>query len=144
MRAARPGEAAELTGLVLRSKAHWGYDAAFMERVRDGLTLGDEHLPHTVVAELGGRAAGVATLAGEPPDAVLDFLFVDPWAIGGGVGRALLLDALDRARLGGFSRLLVDSDPQAEEFYLRMGAVRIGERVSPSSGRALPLLAYSL
>ncbi len=30
VRPARSGEAVSLTALCLRSKAHWGYDAAFM------------------------------------------------------------------------------------------------------------------
>ena len=30
IRAARPEEAADLSALALASKAHWGYDAAFM------------------------------------------------------------------------------------------------------------------
>ncbi len=144
LRPARPGEAAELTELVLRSKAHWGYDAEFLARVRPALTLAEDHLPTTMVAEYDGRAAGVATIIGEPPEGELDLLFVDPWAIGKGVGKALFLDAADRARALRFTRLLIESDPYAEAFYLRMGAVRIGERVSPATGRSLPLLAISI
>ncbi|GIH09747.1 N-acetyltransferase [Rhizocola hellebori] len=144
LRAARPGEAAELTELVMRSKAHWGYDEEFLDRVRPALTVGDHQLPTTVVAEYDGREAGVATLIGEPPEGELDLLFVDPWAIGLGIGKALFLDSLDRARLRGFTRLLIESDPYAEEFYLHMGAVRIGETVSSATGRSLPLLAYEV
>ena len=32
LRPARPGEAAALSDLALRSKAHWGYDQAFLDR----------------------------------------------------------------------------------------------------------------
>jgi GNAT superfamily N-acetyltransferase len=111
-----------------------------MRRVRPALVIDDSQLPATVVAEYDGRPAGVATLAGQPPEGELDLLFVDPWAIGLGVGKALYLDALERARALGFGRLLIEADPFAEDFYLRMGAVRIGERVSGATGRALPLL----
>ncbi len=144
LRAARPGEAAELTDLVMRSKAHWGYDAEFLDRVRPALIVDDRQLPATVVAEYDGRSAGVATLIGEPPEGELDLLFVDPWAIGKGVGKALFLDALERARELGFKRLLIESDPYAEAFYLHMGAERIGERVSSATGRSLPLLVYAI
>jgi hypothetical protein len=42
VRPARPGEAAGLTGLCLRSKAHWGYDAAFMRLCVPSLTVKEE------------------------------------------------------------------------------------------------------
>jgi N-acetylglutamate synthase-like GNAT family acetyltransferase len=144
LRAARAGEAGELTELVMRSKAHWGYDAEFMQRVRPALTIEESQLPATVVAEIDGRSAGVATLDGQPPEGELDLLFVEPWAIGRGVGAALYLDAIEQARKLGFARLLIESDPCAEAFYLRMGAVRIGERVSSATGRSLPLLVQDI
>jgi hypothetical protein len=71
IRPARAGEADALTALALRSKAHWGYDAAFMEVVRPILTI--------------------------------------------------------------------EGEPNAEGFYRAIGAVRVGERRSPS-GRTLALL----
>lgn len=39
IRDARPDEAGELTELALRSKAHWGYDEAFMASCREELTV---------------------------------------------------------------------------------------------------------
>src|SRR5262245_55055595 len=96
LRPAIPGEAAELTELILRSKAYWGYDEEFMARCRPALTLRPEDVEphHATVAELGGRIAGVVTIAGTPPEGEIDLLFVDPWAIGTGVGRALYQHAL--------------------------------------------------
>jgi hypothetical protein len=35
---------------------------------------------------------------------------------------------------------VIESDPFAEPFYMAAGAVRIGERRSAATGRALPLL----
>ncbi|WP_245601760.1 GNAT family N-acetyltransferase [Hamadaea tsunoensis] len=144
LRAARSGEAAELTELVLRSKAHWGYDQAFLDRVRPELTVRPDQIASTVVAERDGRPAGLVTLLGTPPEGHVDLLFVDPWAIGTGVGRRLFEDAAYRARAAGFVSLLIEADPQAEEFYLHLGAVRIGESISSSSGRSLPLLRLTL
>jgi N-acetylglutamate synthase-like GNAT family acetyltransferase len=146
IRAGRPEEAAELTELVMRSKAHWGYSEEFMTRVRSELTLHPEQVaPHrTLVSEVDGRAAGVATVAGSPPHGELDLLFVDPWAMGRGVGRELLLAAAENARAEGFTELDIVSDPGAESFYLKMGATRVGESVSSSTGRSLPLLRYAL
>ena len=67
-------------------------------------------------------------------------LFVDPAAIGTGVGRALLIDALTVARTAGLDALLIESDPDAEPFYRSHGAEPAGTRTSVSTGRELPLL----
>ncbi len=103
-----------------------------------------ERLRVTVV-ERAGRVAGFCALAGDPPDADLSFLFVDPEFIGTGVGRALLGHCLGVAAELGFETIRIDSDPFAEPFYLAMGAVRIGEAPSQSiSGRTLPVLCLEV
>jgi len=61
IRPARSDELADLTELCLRSKAVWGYDAAFLEACRAELTLGANDLTatHVAVAESGGTVVGV-------------------------------------------------------------------------------------
>ncbi|MCM1967933.1 GNAT family N-acetyltransferase [Streptomyces sp. G1] len=137
LRAARAGEAAELTRLVMRSKAHWGYGAEFLAACAPELRIGpgDEVRRRIVVAEGAAGAAGsrsgegpavvlgLASLDGEPPFGRLGLLFVEPAAIGAGVGRLLYRDVLRRAAGLGFRRLLIDADPHAAGFYRAMGAV---------------------
>ncbi|WP_405662396.1 GNAT family N-acetyltransferase [Streptomyces sp. NBC_01166] len=147
LRPGRPGEAAALTGLALRSKAHWGYDEAFMAACRDELTVrpGDTAGGRVVVAEEDGRVLGFTTLAGEPPEGALTMMFVEPDTIGRGVGRLLFGHTMAHARRLGFVRLTIDADPNAEPFYTAMGAVRIGATPSGSiPGRELPLLELAL
>ncbi|WP_239516199.1 GNAT family N-acetyltransferase [Streptomyces sp. ICC4] len=131
LRTALPAEAEALTGLVMRSKAHWGYDAGFLAACAPELRIapGDEARRRIVVAEGGagadGRGApvlGLASLDGEPPLGRLGLLFVEPAAIGRGVGRLLYRDVLRRAAGLGFRRLLIDSDPHAAGFYRAVGA----------------------
>jgi GNAT superfamily N-acetyltransferase len=148
IRQAWPGEAGELSALALRSKGYWGYDEAFLAACREELSLADDGLAErrAVVAEgEDGGLLGLATLEGEPPHGELGMLFVDPPAIGRGVGRALFRQVAETARATGFQRLSIDADPNAEPFYLAMGAVRVGEVPSGSvPGRLLPLLEYRL
>jgi predicted N-acetyltransferase YhbS len=146
IRDARPDEAAELTELALRSKAYWGYGEEFLDRARPELTVTAEQVAAhpTVVAELDGRVAGMVRLTGTPPAAELDMLFVEPWAIGSGVGRALFSHAATLARLAGHTTMRIQADPGAEPFYRRMGALPAGEAISPSTGRSLPVLRYEL
>lgn len=143
IRPARPGEAALLSDLALRSKGHWGYDAAFLESCRAELTLSEAELAvrRTCVAEVDGAVVGFGTLEGAPPVGEIGMLFVDPDAIGQGMGRALLAHLVDLAAAAGFARLRIEADPYAEEFYLAQGAVRVGGIASGSvPGRVLPLL----
>ena len=147
VRAARADEAPELSGLALRSKAHWGYEAEFMAACRDELTLPAAEIAarRTTVAEIDGRVAGVATLDGDAPSGALGMLFVDPVFIGQGVGRTLFRHMVATAAGHGFTTLTVDADPNAEAFYLAMGAVRIGGTPSGSiPGRILPLLTVTI
>lgn len=151
LRPARAGEAEWLTGLVMRSKAHWGYDAEFLAACAPELRVGagDPARRRIVVAEDGtggtcetygicgtcgtcgedaGRGGpavlGLASLDGEPPLGRLGLLFVEPAAIGRGTGRLLYRDVLRRAAGLGFRRLVIDADPHAAGFYRAMGAVR--------------------
>ena len=147
IRPVRAGEAAALTELALRSKAHWGYSAEFMAAARSSLTQTEAVLAAQpcFVAEEAGRLVGYYRLSGEPPEGWLEDLFVEPSHIGSGVGRRLWEHALGTARDLGFQALRLESDPNAEGFYLARGAVRIGEVESGvEAGRILPLLRVDL
>ncbi|MEV0411249.1 GNAT family N-acetyltransferase [Streptomyces sp. NPDC050448] len=138
LRAAGAGEAEVLTGLVLRSKAYWGYEAEFLASCAHELRIraGEVAARRIVVAEdaPGGRVLGLASLEGEPPVARLGLLFVEPEAIGRGVGRRLYRDVLGRAAELGFRRLLIDADPHAAGFYRAMGALTSPEPRRPDDG----------
>ncbi|MCX5277164.1 GNAT family N-acetyltransferase [Streptomyces virginiae] len=141
VRAARPAEAEDLTGLVMRSKAHWGYDAAFLAACAPELRIraGDVTARRVVVAENGrGEVVGVASLEGTPPRAELGLLFVEPSAVGQGVGRLLYRDVLRRAVELGVRRLVIDSDPHATGFYRAMGAVPVAEPAASAASPAAP------
>jgi GNAT superfamily N-acetyltransferase len=148
IRRANPAEAAVLSALALRSKAHWGYDADFLEASRDDLTLSPDEVATSTVFIYDGEAGPAGfyrLLPGDGNEAVLDDLFVEPAAMGQGVGRALWQHAVATATALGFAEIVFQSDPHAEGFYLAMGAVRAG--LSESTvipGRMLPLMRYPL
>ncbi|MGN0063985.1 MAG: GNAT family N-acetyltransferase [Nocardioides sp.] len=146
IRPARADEHAAVSALALASKGHWGYSAEFLEACRVELTYDAETCAsgRMWVAEADDALAGFVLLEGEPPAGELAALFVDPAAIGTGVGGLLLRHALHEAAVRGFTRLSLDADPGAEAFYLHHGAVRTGESPSGSvPGRVLPRLEIS-
>jgi GNAT superfamily N-acetyltransferase len=147
IRSARAAEAGILSDLALRSKAHWGYDAEFLEACRAELTVAPDDVARrrTAVADEDGRVLGFTTLEREPPTGVLGMMFVEPRAIGRGIGRLLFAHTAARGRELGFARLTIDADPHAESFYRAMGAVRAGSVPSGSvAGRVLPRMVVTL
>ena len=145
IRRAHPGEADALTDLAIRSKAHWGYGEEFMASAGSELIFHESDLERMffLVVEREGVPVGFAALDLDAPEPLLDALFVEPEWIGSGLGGALLAAACTVARKRGVAALDIVSDPNAEPFYRRHGAERIGERRSESTGRMLPLLRIS-
>ena len=147
IRRARPEEARGLSDVALRSKAHWGYDPGFLERAERELTVRaiDLALGRTFVAERDGAVVGFYGLEYEAPELGLAYMFAEPRHIGSGVGAALMAHATAEAKRHGATTLRIESDPNAEAFYLRMGAKRVGEVPSGTEpGRLLPLLQLVL
>lgn len=145
--AARAGEAQALTDLALASKRHWGYDEEFMARCRSELTLSERDLEtkRVGVARGGGDPLGFYLLTSiEEPTCELDMLFVEPSAIGTGVGEALICDALEVARAHGCTHVRVVSDPFAASFYEHVGATLMGSTRTESTGRTLPVYEFTL
>jgi GNAT superfamily N-acetyltransferase len=148
IRTANVGEARNLTGLCVRSKAHWGYDAAFMAMSAASLQVSEADIAAgrvLVAVDDAGRAIGVAGIALDGETADLDVLFVDPPVIGSGAGRLLFEAAVLLARQRGARRMTILADPNAAAFYARMGARFL--RNAPSDaipGRTLPLYEYDL
>jgi GNAT superfamily N-acetyltransferase len=142
----RDGTLADLvlvSDLALRSKAHWGYDPAFLEACRAELTFTPERLVRERVRVVASESSifGVASLSFDEPDAELTALFVAPSEMGRGIGQRLFADALLAARQRGARRLIIEADPNAVAWYEARGAARIGEVPSGSiPGRMLPQL----
>ncbi len=148
IRKAKAGESKSLTALCVRSKAHWGYDAAFMRKSAAALLVSEAEIAAgrvLVAIDAAGRTIGVASVVPEGETADLEVMFVDPPAIGSGAGRVLFEAAVARARGTGARRLTILADPNAAPFYERMGARFL--RNAPSDaipGRTLPLYEYDL
>lgn len=146
LRPAAPGEETVLSDLAFRSKAHWGYDTAFLERVRLALEITDADVAEggVVVAEQAGAGVvGFYRLAPAGDRAELGHLFVDPPHIGTGLGARLYRHALDAARALGCRTVWLEADPNAEGFYRRLGAVTVDE-VETLPGRRLPIMTTDL
>ena len=147
-RPAWPNEAEMLTALALRSKAHWGYDAAFMAACRDELTTTEAMIrcDTYVVLDTGPRTQflGMYALCGKGECLEVANFFIEPSHIGTGLGRPMMDNCLKIARAHGATELKLDADPNAEAFYAAMGFETVGRAPSGSiPGRDLPHMRRS-
>jgi GNAT superfamily N-acetyltransferase len=140
LRQARPDDHERIRAVAEVSKGYWGHDHERVKTWAASLELGGE----IWVAELGDDI--VAWMALLPPDdgsCELDHLWVEPHAIGSGLGTALFRHATARARELGARQLRWEAEPNAVGFYERMGGETVGTATS-SWGRTLPVMRVEL
>jgi GNAT superfamily N-acetyltransferase len=129
--------AEELSALVMSAKACWGYARDQLDAWRLSLEVSAESVSSrpTFVGELEGVVAGFYSLVPSADAWELDNLWVLPQFMRRGVGRALLVHAAQIAAEGGATSIVIDSDPNAESFYVKCGAKRVGAVAAPIVGQ---------
>jgi len=145
IRRAEEGDAEELTQLARRAKASWGYSETWQREWESALSFSTEYirLEEVFVAESKGTLLGIVAVRDDPTTGPeIDHLWVLPESQGRGVGRLLLKQAVQMAKERGWASLRIESDPNAQPFYERMGATKVGDVSAPVAGveRSLPVL----
>jgi GNAT superfamily N-acetyltransferase len=145
IRQAVPADAGVLTDIAHAAKRHWGYPEKWIALWRPGLTVtaGDLVANEVFVGVCGERSAGFYALGQRNETWELKHFWMLPEYMGRGFGRALFGHAIERLQhVAPGAALEVESDPNAEAFYLHMGCERIGEVRTDWQGltRTLPLL----
>ena len=147
VREAKPEDQRELTRLCVRATMHAGHDEAFIDRTMPALTVTVPLINANCVqvAEDGSKVVGVVVVTPTALQGIAQLygLYVDPAHWKRGIGRVLFGAALARAKAIKAGALMITAEPSAEEFYKRMGAIRIGEQpfyFSPET--ILPSLLY--
>ena len=145
---AKPEEAAALTEIAHAAKRHWGYPESWIKKWENILTIRPAFIATNLSfsAREGADAVGFYVLTDEEDGLHLDHLWITPHAMGRGLGRALFEHAIEQARSLDYEMLKIEADPNAEGFYLRMGARRVGLSVTTfeNHARELPLLEFHL
>ncbi len=139
-------EANELSKLALRSKATWDYSTQFLAACKEDLTITESYIKnnYVYVLENAGVTIGFFSFIRKDRD-ILDFLYLHPHYKGKGYGKMLWKAVVEKAIELGITCFIIESDPNAKGYYMKMGAKLIGE--TPSTvlkGRSLPLLQYDV
>ncbi len=147
IRRALPEEADALTEIAHAAKRHWGYPENWIQHWKADLTITPEFIAKNemYVAVIGTEIIGCSAIAFSDSVAELEHMWIRPEHMGGGIGRALLRHIKQRAEELKIPLLEISADPNAEGFYERMGAKRIGEDHSQIEGqpRVLPRMSVN-
>ena len=145
---ATPDQAEALTQLAFAAKRHWGYPERWIQIWSPLLTISPEFIEthDTCVAYVGEEPVGFCSISVEGERASVEHLWVLPGNIGMGIGAALFRHMISRCKDLGVGVLEIESDPNAQGFYERMGAKVVGERVGEVEGqpRILPVLVMTV
>ena len=139
-----PNQAQILTRISFAAKRHWGYPEHWIQIWSPLLTITPEFIEghETYVAWIDKKPVGFCALSLEKERASVEHLWVLPDFMGKGVGAGLFRHVFSRCKELGVQVLEIESDPNAQGFYERMGAKKMGEIVGEVDGqpRILPLL----
>jgi GNAT superfamily N-acetyltransferase len=143
IRKALTNEANILTQLAFDSKSYWGYDQKYLEIAREHIkiTIKDIEEDHVYVIESEDGILGFYQFRYDDPE--LLWLFVHPKRIGQGIGKVLWKHLVQYIRDLKVKEFKIKSDPNAELFYIKQGAQRIGFEASTVDKKMnFPLLKY--
>lgn len=140
-------DAKALTELTIRSKSYWNYSAGQIEEWRDDLTITPNYIDDACVYILfvDSQLIGYYSYLKLDADKVkLDNIFLEPDCIGKGLGIIMMNHLIENVKNLGYSKVVLDSEPNAEGFYKNYGFKVTGRLESSITDRFLPIMELDL
>ena len=144
---ANPNDHQILTEITKKSKAYWGYSEEQIEIWSPFLTVSKEYIETNLVYNLvvDDKIIGYYSFFHESENTIkLDNLFVLPEFIGKGFGKILMSDFLKRLKNIDVQKVILNSEPNAEVFYIKFGFVKIGQIETSIKDRYLPVMELKM
>ncbi|MFC4480008.1 GNAT family N-acetyltransferase [Flavobacterium chungangensis] len=136
-----------LTEITKKSKAYWGYSDEQMKKWSNNLTITIDYIktnPAFNLVDENQIVGYYSYLRLENNQVKLDNLFILPEYIGKGFGSFLMNDFLERIRNEKCQKIILDSEPNAEQFYQKIGFTKIGEFETSIKNRFMPIMEMNL
>ena len=143
-----PTDAKILTELTIRSKAHWNYSKQQIDDWRDDLTISEAYITEKNVLKLVDDNDNIVGYYSyfkiDNLNVKLENLFIEPKFIGLGYGKILMTDFLKRVKRTKAEKIILDSDPNSEKFYTKIGFKMIGKLETSIRDRFLPIMELKI
>ena len=142
-----PNDQKILTEITKKSKAYWGYSDEQIKIWSEFLTVSKEYVETKSVYNLivDDKIIGYYSFFHESENTIkLDNLFVLPDFIGKGFGKMLLNDFFIRLKNIDVEKVILNSEPNAEEFYTKFGFVKVGQIENSIKDRYLPIMELKI
>lgn len=121
--------AKSLTEIAISAKRHWNYPEAWIQIWVPTLTMTSEYIQthETWIAMIEDKPVAYYSFGKNEEELWLDNLWVFPEYMGQGIGKSLFQHVIERCKSLGVSVLKIEADPNAQNFYERMGARKVSE-----------------
>lgn len=134
-----------LRDTLISSKGYWGYSQEQLEQWRSNLKFEEEYIVRNRVKLILKDKEVIGFFAIVKGDSdELDHFWLLPEAIGKGYGNLVFAQILAECKTLNITAFYIISDPDAEGFYLKKGALKVGEVYSEPQKRMLPKLKFTL
>lgn len=136
-----------LSDITLKSEAYWGYDNDFLEKFKIYYNITTDFIKnyHVYVLTNNNIILGYYGFAINENISYLEFLFIEPKSIGNGYGRILWNHIISLCQKNNVKVFTINSDPNAENFYYKMGAkyyMEVDSKMTP--GNKVTQLIYKV
>jgi N-acetylglutamate synthase-like GNAT family acetyltransferase len=142
---AEENDAELLRDVLITSKGYWGYSQDQLEQWKSNLRFEVAYIARNTVKLIikDNEVIGFfAIVKGDTNQ--LDHLWLVPKAIGKGYGNLVFEQIVAECDRLDISNFYITSDPNAEGFYLKKGALKVGEVYSEPQKRMLPKLEFRI
>lgn len=147
IRSAKIDESETLTNIAARSESYWGYDSDYMDKFNLIYKVTKEFISKnpTFIIEEEDTIIGFYGVLIENDMTSLEYFFIEPEYIGQGYGKLLWNHLVEICKSIGIKEFMIVTSPQAQEFYVKMGAITCGEVESLlKKERIIPQLIYTV
>ena len=136
-----------LTQITKKSKAFWGYSEEQIEIWSTFLTVTSGYIKANAVYKISveDQIMGYYSFINQDEKTIkLDNLFVLPEYIGKGLGRLLMEHFLMNIDKTDTKTMTLNSEPNAELFYSKLGFVKVGEIETSIKDRYMPIMELTI
>lgn len=133
----------KLTEITVDGKAFWGYSKTQLAKWENDLTITAQYISEneTYKLVLNDETIGYYSFLDLGKGHLkLDYLFLFQNFIGKGFGQLLVNDFLERIKDLNIIDIILEAEPNAENFYKKFGFITYNQRESSIKGRFLPLM----